>query len=385
MNNIFSDFNLNNCCGCGSCKASCPNNAIAMLPDEKGFLYPVLNSDACIECGVCINSCDFKSFAPVEKELTCYIARAKNENILETSQSGGIFALLAEECIKNSYSIYACSYNNDFSISHKRFSEVKEIKNFVGSKYMQSDLKNCFFECSEKLKRNEKIMFIGTPCQSHALIHFLSIKNIDTKNLLVCDIVCHGVPSQKVFLDYLKFIEKKYKSKVVEHNFRDKSYGWRSHRETIIFKSGKKITIDGWRDVYYAHNMLRESCFCCPYTTPYRLSDITISDAWGLEKFLPELDDDKGWSFIIIQSNKGRKMINDIFHKTTFFDVPIDHFLQPNLVGPSTKGQQYDAFWNDYLYNHSTSIKKWFFKKKKKHIVKRAISKLRRMLNKNGN
>lgn len=380
MNNFFLHFDINHCCGCGACKLICPTGSIEIQTNKKGFLFPTFDSKKCINCGLCEKVCEFRHFESQQGSTKTFLARAKNENVLKTSQSGGIFAVLASFCLKHGYSICASSINSEFYVSHNWLLNENDIPLFVGSKYVQSDLKNTFIESKNKLCSGEKVMFVGTPCQSHALLRYLQLKNVCIDNLLCCDIVCHGVPSQKVFNEYLRFVELKYKAKIIKHNFRDKLYGWRSHRETVVFQDSKTITIDGWRDMYYSHNMHRESCFNCPYATPNRSSDITFADAWGIENSYPDLDDNKGWSIVITHSNKGKEILNEVFKDLTYFETDISKFLQPQLISPPIKGKNYEKFWIDYIKNQNISIKKWFFPRKKLHLIKRTLNKIKRMV-----
>ena len=192
---------------------------------------------------------------------------------------------------------------------------------FKGSKYIQSHMNNTIKSVISDLKDNKKVLFSGTACQVAGVN---SVAKENTNNLYTCDLICHGVPSERVFKDYLKYIEEKYNKKIKEFIFRDKSFGWHSHIETIIFEDGTKISLEYFKRLFYRHNILRLSCYECNYANTHRPADITIADFWGVDELFPEFDDDKGVSLVIINSEKGKKLFNKVKDRLEVINVSID-------------------------------------------------------------
>ena len=364
--------NVIDCCGCGACKNVCSQRAISLIPNDQGFLCPEIDESKCVHCGNCLFVCDFKKFTK-SKELLIkdtYLVRHKEEQIVLNSQSGGCFVILSERTIANGGVVCACCIDDFGHVYHSFFDDLSQISKFTRSKYVQSDLKNTFLECLDILLTGRQLLFVGTPCQTHSLLSFLVYKHVDISNLILCDIICHGVPSPSVWSSYLEYITNNKKKKVEHIFFRDKRFGWHSHIETLEYCDGTTKSFHGWRDLYYSHNMLRESCFNCPYTTPNRKSDITIGDAWGVEKILPNLDDNKGLSLSILHSEKGKAFFKEAIKDHFCVKVYLSDFLQPQLLYPPKKGEQYDCFWQDFKTNNSDRfIKKWFFPSKHKLLL----------------
>ena len=239
------------------------------------------------------------------------------------------------------------------------------------------NLKDIFKEVKECLNNNMMVLFTGTPCQIDGLRGFL--KNINLENLLLCDIVCHGVPSPMVFKDYIQYIEEKSGKKVIDYKCRDKSNGWRTHTEKAIYidKEGKNKCeyFDIYKNLFKSHNILRPACHECRYTNLDRCSDITIADYWGIEKVNPEFDDNKGVSLILINSKKGKEIFTKISRYLEFIETNIDNCLQPQLIRPSTASIERDIFWKDYnKYNFDYIIRKY--------SSKDMLSKIRRKIRK---
>lgn len=326
------------CCGCTACASICPKDAIIMEPDTLGFKYPKVDLSKCIDCGLCEKVCAFndnydKSLNLKEPEI--YAARHKDIHELETSRSGAVFIAISDYILENGGIVYGVGYKDHFRVAHKRATTKEERNEFKGSKYVQSDLDGIFRQVKEDLKQGNTVLFSGTPCQTAGLNSYIGKKL--RENLVLVDIVCNGVPSPYIWRDYLSYIEKKNKSKVVKVNFRDKSrIGWSGHIESYTFDNGKKIETKKYTNLFYKHIMLRESCGICHFTNFHRPSDFTLADYWGWEKANININsDNKGVSLFIINTQKGINIFTLIKDKLKTIPTQQTNCKQPNLLHPS--------------------------------------------------
>lgn len=339
------------CCGCTACLNICPKSIISMREDEEGFLYPHINEDLCVNCGLCKKVCDFqKREHLIEKPdyPLVYAAKIKDETVRLSSTSGGAFTAFSDWILDNNGIVFGVKFDENLTAITSYAETVEERDKFRGSKYMQSELGNSFNEVRNFLKQDKIVMFSGTPCQTAALQNYC--KDIDTKNLYLCDLVCHGVPPQSLFKECVKFLEKKIGKKITEYYCRYKSndVNW-SHTEAQVDKDGNYYYYY-YRDIYYSHNALRPSCYNCKYTNFDRRSDITIADYWGIENFMPDFYDNKGVSLIIINSDKGRNWLNNIKNQ---FDLRESNkqdcsFKNGHLMAPPISPREREKFWIDY-------------------------------------
>ena len=368
--NLKENFKKEECCGCTACCSICPNGAIKMRTDEKGFLYPSIDEAKCIDCGLCIKVCDFKKFVATEETPDCYAVKHKDEEEIKTSRSGAVFMALCDYVLKKQGVVFGCVQTDKNTIIHKVASTKQQVNSFKGSKYVQSDLLDTFKECENFLKQGVIVLFSGTGCQVHGLISFLECAKVDTSNLITCDIVCHGVPSPQLWRDYVAEFERRNNDGIAKVNFRDKEKcGWRAHFESFLMVSGTTITTTIWTNAFYSHCMFRESCYNCKYTTPNRKTDFTVADYWGIEKNVPEFDDNKGVSLVLVRGEKAKKIFAEIQDSLRVVQTKLNNSLQPQLVHPIEKGKKYNKFWKDYLKNKSKAIKKYFFPSKIKQIL----------------
>lgn len=326
------------CCGCTACASRCPKNAITMEPDTLGFKYPKVDLDKCIDCGLCEKVCAFndnydKSLNLKEPEI--YAARHKDIHEIETSRSGAAFIAISDYILENGGIVYGVGYKDHFRVAHKRATTKEERNEFKGSKYVQSDLDGIFRQVKEDLKQGNTVLFSGTPCQTAGLNSYIGKKF--RENLVLVDIVCHGVPSPYIWQDYLTYLENKYKSKIIKVNFRDKSrIGWSGHIESFVFANKNKVELDVFKYLFGKNIMLRSSCGSCVFTNFNRPSDITIGDYWGWEKISKDFNDDnKGCSLLFINTIKGQILLNKISNNLFLLKSDKEKSVQPNLESPS--------------------------------------------------
>ena len=228
------------CSGCTACKCSCPKNAIEMIYDEEGFQYPFINKEKCIECGLCYNICPNIIKNEENTIIEAHGAKHKNEIERFTSRSGGVFVAISDYILELGGVIYGAELNDRFEVEHGRAIIKEQRDKFKGSKYIQSDMKNIILDIKKDLQNGKKVLFSGTPCQVAGVKAAIPKKYYD--NLNTCDLICHGVPSKRVFRDFLRYIENKENKRIKRFIFRDKRFGWNSHFETFIFEDETQIS-----------------------------------------------------------------------------------------------------------------------------------------------
>lgn len=300
---VISDLD---CTGCGACFNSCPVNAIRMDWDREGFLSPVINEKLCISCGKCLSACPIKN--PVfdnSAEPKCYAAMAADE-IRAVSSSGGLFTLFANRILSLKGIICGAAYRDDFLVEHVIIDKYDDLHRLRGSKYLQSDTVNVFSQLKTALDEGRHALFCGCPCHVAGLNSFLKKRY---ENLLTIDLMCHGGPSPRLFIKYLR---ETYPGKEIESfSFRDKSvFGW-STEANIYFKDGTSRHVPRTQDLFYQAFLpclsVRKSCGICKFATLPRQGDITLADFWGARNYDPRFDDGKGTSILIINSEQGAK------------------------------------------------------------------------------
>lgn len=342
MNNqVFKD--KKECCGCGACQAVCPRNAIEMVEDEYGFIYPKINESKCVNCDLCKKTCAYMNPKRMNDDKTVYVAASKNDENLKKSASGGVFFELANSIIFDDGIVYGVSMefeNDKLTPKHIRVDNQEDLKKLQGSKYVQSECGNIYKSVKKDLIEGRKILFSGTPCQIEGLKSFLQYKEYE--NLFLVDIICHGVPSRKMFQDYINNFEVKNNCKVKEFYFRDKEKGWGLFFKIIYEKNGKieKIVKPSYESSFYQlfldSSIYRENCYECPYAIENRNSDLTIGDFWGINQEYPDINinSTKGVSCIIANTIKGINVIekygSNLFNMNSEFEKVAKHNHQLN-------------------------------------------------------
>lgn len=338
------------CCGCSACKCVCPKQAITMEPDVLGFLYPKIDANICVNCGLCEKVCAFNNHyktPDIFPEPFAFGARHKNLAEVESSRSGAAFIALSDWILDGGGAVYGAGYKDHFRVVHKRATTKKDRDEFKGSKYVQSDLENVFIQIKKDLENDRLVLFSGTACQVAGLNSFVGEKY--RKKLYLVDIVCHGVPSPYIWQDYLKYLEKQEKAPVTSVNFRDKEhFGWTAHKESFVF-GHKTVYADSFTHLFYQHIMFRHSCGVCYFANLKRPSDITIADFWGWEKTNTSINsDDKGCSLIFCNTQKGLDLFKNSKKDIEYFPAKLADCLQPNLKHPSQIHKKRLNFEMDY-------------------------------------
>lgn len=339
------------CCGCSACVQRCPKQCITLHEDHEGFLYPKVDTYTCIDCGLCEKVCPILNEGIPHLPLKVYAAINKDEKIRLESSSGGIFTLLAEKTINEGGVVFGARFDENWQVCLDYTEAIEGIAAFRGSKYVQARTENTYQQVERFLKEGRKVLFTGTPCQIAGLKKFLR-KEYD--NLLAVDFVCHGVPSPKVWRKYLQELlaskgEKNTVSfssnpssvsegyaQIAGISFRNKALGWKKY-SFVLRQNLTKATADGegnsvsFSDIHkenifmraFLSDMIsRPSCYQCHCKEGKSGADITIADFWGIGNISPEMDDDKGTSLIILQTERGEQVFSalDIVKKEQTYE-----------------------------------------------------------------
>lgn len=340
------------CTGCMACKNACPRNIIQLIEDEKtGFLYPEINKEYCINCGICKRVC------PVENkleenlnEIEVYACKNKDEKIRLQSSSGGIFSLMASYILDNNGVVFGVKFNDKFEVEHD-YTESKEgLEKFRCSKYLQSKIGNSYKKVKKFLEKDRLVLFTGTPCQVEGLLSYLG-KDYD--KLYTQDMICHGVPSPKVWRKYLEYKNKIHKELPEEINFRDKKVeGWTKFRLNFKyrnFEENENLRENFYMKMFLENFDLRDTCYNCNFKKEKRKSDITVADFWGINKVRPEMNDEKGTSAILINTPKGKNLFNNIKENLEYTKEKMEDIKRYNsaLIKSVPYNQRRDEFFAD--------------------------------------
>lgn len=322
------------CTGCGACAKLCPHEALVMKADEQGYLRPFLKEEKCVSCNKCLHVCPVKkgNARKTENNPACYAVMASDE-IRNESSSGGIFTLLAEECLNENGMVCGAAWNDSFGVEHVLIDDVKDLYKLRRSKYVQSDLKNVYCEIKEMLSKGRQVLFSGCPCQVAGLYSYLG-KDYD--NLFTIDLVCAQAPAQSLFKKYLG--ENFDIDKIEKYEFRRKEYGWRPDIACVTLVSGEKLFYtneDSYQTAYHLRLMMPVHCEYCSFSGFPRQGDITIGDFWCIDNYDMTLDDKKGTSCVLLNSNKGYNLFKAVSGKLKLFKkVPLD-WLKHNRINNS--------------------------------------------------
>ena len=375
--------NKTECMGCHACFNKCPKQAIEMVEDEKGFKYPKVNKEKCIECGLCEKVCPIINNRKILNEPKAYAIINKKNEIREKSSSGGIFTLLAEYVIKNGGVVFGAAFDENWNVKHYYVEDIQDINIFRGSKYMQSIIGNTYKQAEEFLKDDRIVLFTGTPCQIEGLKAYLG-KEYD--KLYTQDIICHGVPSPKVHNIYLEYLKKKFKANKIENiSHRDKVKGWKNFNTEIKFDTGKYTEThdkDLYMQAFLRDTILRDSCYDCKFKKKNRISDITLADFWGIQNILPEMDDDKGTSLMIINSKKGNNLFENIKNNVKYQEVDFENAIRYNqsMIKSVNMDRNRDKFFENLdKIEFDKLVKKYTYTPR---IARRIIRKTKKLIKK---
>lgn len=338
-----------NCCGCEACVQACALNCISMEMDEEGFWYPMVNQGQCVSCGACERACPILNSEEKPEEISVYAARCREDEIRSTSSSGGVFSMLARRILAEGGVVFGAAFEPDFSVHHTLTNTKADLEAMKGSKYVQSRIGDSYRQTEQMLKDNVPVLFTGTPCQIAGLHAFLGKAY---GFLYTVEILCHGVPSSAVWKKYLQEREREVRSKVKTVTFRNKDLGWHQYSVHLWFNNKQTYKQIFHEDIFmklFLKNIcLRPSCYDCKFRESRSGADLTIGDAWGIEKWMPEMDDDQGTSVVIVNTEKGRQLMENIQSEAEIRQANAQSALENNpiyykSVKPHPKRKQFFA------------------------------------------
>jgi coenzyme F420-reducing hydrogenase beta subunit len=323
-----------------------------METDQEGFWYPEVDYSQCIECGMCIRVCPIIQIPKKEHDeqvaSLAYAAYNKDESVRLDSSSGGLFTLIAEEVIGAGGVVFGARFDDEFNVIHDHAESLDALGAFRGSKYVQSNIGTSYKKARKFLQEGRLVLFTGTPCQIGGLKYYLGR---DYDNLLCQDIVCHGVPSPEVWQKYVSYREERASAPAQRISFRRKKEGWKKYSVSFSFQNNTEYVQIHNKDLYIQAFLkdicLRPSCHACHFKTINRDSDLTLADFWGIQNIAPELDDDKGTSFVIVHSEKGHKLLERIQDQIVKQEVDLWHGVKHNsaMVKSAVKHPKRDEFF----------------------------------------
>ena len=319
------------CCGCGACAQKCPKQSISMVEDKEGFLYPVVDETTCINCGLCKKVCHELYSYSERRPLRVLATINKSDEIRKKSSSGGMFHSLAEKVLSQNGIVFGAKFDKNWNVVIDYVEEIDAVSALMGSKYVQAKVGNTYRQAEEFLKKGRLVLYSGTPCQITGLLHFL---NREYDNLITVDVVCHGVPSPKVWRLYLNEITCAVNN-ITNVNFRKKQYGWKKFNFQIEYKDGNIVSISSphfqndYMRAFLSNLILRPSCYDCKAKGGRSKSDITIADFWGVEKDMPEMDDDGGTSLVLINTKKGESIVD--YSRLKYKECTLQQMLDNNM------------------------------------------------------
>ena len=367
------DVPLSLCTGCGLCKNICPKNAALMEEGEDGFMYPHINLNSCVDCGLCYSACPVILAEQTDRQasspVSCYYGHNRDKTIQKSSSSGGVFAALAQNVINDNGVVFGATFDYTSIQLFHTSTDKTDIKTLQGSKYVQSDIGLSYQEVKQALKKGRKVLFVGTPCQCAGLNAYL--KNSDVTNLLVCDFICHGVPSSSLLKQHLQYLG--IKSEVDDIKFRPKETGWIDYLK--ISRKGKVIYKNKWEyDPYFylfEHAVtLRQSCYKCFYSGGYRKADITIADFWGYHRLNKDIYNKDGLSMIITYDQKGDNAIKELINEGHIV-TQMDSSLCKYAFKDANKSiEKRNLFFDDLKqHGYKKAIKRYGFNRFKSSVL----------------
>lgn len=366
----YVDLKKEDCCGCGACVMACESGGLSMLLDEEGFRYPHVNQDICTQCGYCAAKCHMAnpSLRLNNAQPDCYAAYNRDRGKIIAGSSGGIFESLCETMYDMQGIVYGAALDSGFQVKHYRAVNLEEAKRFRKAKYLQSDMGDMYLLAEKDLQAGRTVLFSGTPCQIAGLYGYLGKTY---PNLYTMDLLCQGIPSERLFFMYLAALQEKYQSKPLSICWRDKRDGWKPNKVSIVFESGKEICspslCNSMQRMFLKSICLRPSCYQCKYASLPRIGDISLGEFWRYNGKLLKNNHNAGIGLIVVSNKKGRTLFdkagkNLIFEKMDleYCKEKVDHLN----IGPKFSEER-ESFMSDIKQgmNFESLIQKHIFSK----------------------
>ena len=325
------------CSGCSACSSVCPVGAIAMQPDDEGFVHPVVDRLGCVGCGRCKTFCPQQNKPVAKNPLKVYAVKARDEDVRLASSSGGVFSLLAADVLSDGGVVFGAAFCGDeWEVRHVCIESAAELGKLRGSKYVQSRIEGAFGMVKDFLSVGRRVAFCGTPCQIVGLKRYLSsVSNVDMVLLLTIEVICHGVPSPLAWSKYLWRRRDDFDDfKIGEISFRSKSRGWKRFSMSVDFGAGGKYDTAFQEDVFMrgflAELYNRQSCHDCVCRGLHSEADVILGDFWGIERWNDAFDDDKGVSAVLLMSATGMSCFERIAAKCNVWESSTEDVVAGN-------------------------------------------------------
>ena len=362
---MISINNKVNCCGCEACYNVCPKNCIQMVSDNQGFLYPQVEGDRCIECGLCENVCPIINHVIREnnEKQRGYILQHKDKEICQQSTAGGAFTEIATYVINQGGIVFGVELTEDYVVRHVGIENKGELVKFRNSKYVQSRIGDIFKQIKKELLKGRQVCFSGTPCQVEGLRGFLGK---EYSNLILVDIVCRAVPSPGVWEKYIKY-EVDNKGEISSIRFRDKTLGYQYSTMQLKTKNGKcyrgGIEVQPWLRMFFSGMIIRPSCTECQFRSRYRNSDYTIWDCFPSYKFDKSFDEKKGTTRMLVHTEKGQSLLAKIEEQYKIKEIDSDKIVEgvmEMLKSPTVNSRSEDFYKKIQLEGYERTYKYFY-------------------------
>lgn len=377
--------NKNQCCGCNACEMVCGKKAITMIEDEYGFRFPQIDTDKCVGCGSCLKVCCINNEAELRKPETVYAASYKNKDISAKSASGGIFAALAKQVLAKGGIVFGSAYTEQFDVEVVPIEKIEDLPKLQGSKYVQSSMNSSFLKIKSELQTGRTVLFCGVPCQVEALKRYLGRSY---ENLLLVDIVCHGVPSNRMLKDYLSFLADKKKMEIQSIQFRTKTKGQNvygeiayrqvSHTGEIAYRQEPLISYkSSYYKLFLNCQTFRDSCYHCKFAGTQRPGDISLCDYWGVEDVHPdfvkavEKEGLAGISAVMLNTNVGKDFFERVKQEFALKESTVEQVAKhnPQLQAPSVETAERKQVLDCYRQCGYQGVDDFYFKKYRMKIL----------------
>lgn len=373
------------CCGCNACEMICGKKAITMIEDEYGFRFPQIDTEKCVGCGSCQKVCCINNEVELCKPGTAYAASYKNKDISAKSASGGIFAALAKQVLTEGGIVFGSAYTKQFDVEVISIEKIEDLPRLQGSKYVQSSMNSSFLKIKSELQTGRTVLFCGVPCQVEALKRFLGRSY---ENLLLVDIVCHGVPSNRMLKDYLAFLADKKQMEIQSIQFRTKTKGQNvygeiayrqvSHTGEIAYRQEPLISYkSSYYKLFLNCQTFRDSCYHCKFAGTKRPGDISLCDYWGIEDehpdFVKEVEKEglAGISAIMLNTNAGIAFFERLKQEFLLRESTVEQVAKhnPQLQAPSVETAERKQVLDCYRQRGYQGVDDFYFKKYRMKIL----------------
>lgn len=341
-----------------------------LLPDELGYIIPIVDNTKCNDCGLCVKTCVIENSSDLKMPLYTFGAVRSDKNLVALSSSGGVFAAVAEKAIREGdWYVAGSTLDSNVSAVHTLVDSIDCLKPLYGSKYVQSETGDIYKEVKAKLAEGKKVLFSGTPCQVAAVTRYTK----NHPNLFTVEVICHGVANNEMFNSYLDMYGR---NDIQRFYFRDKGQGW-SFNNKIVYKNGKEKKINRRISSYMTYFLkgeaYRDSCYQCPYAKAERGADITIGDFWGILQTRPDLNEkidiEKGVSCLLVNTEKGVEIVKTA--ALDLYDVEYDSIRKENgpLNEPSHHSLRRDAILSEWSKHKNWNDVHTYWKKNDRKLI----------------